>query len=231
MPDETMKDLRNAPARTARGGRGRPRKSSGPATRERLMRATAQQFSRAELSEVNMESIAGEAGLTPAAIYNHFGSKDELFGANALHMTRVNLEAFRSAIAAAMLSGESWRGALAAVLRLIAEDETGWLRYPLLVSAIQLKMLHRQARYGEMLTLRREYTQQFARILEAAIAAGDLPATMPVSLGAQLLMAFVFSGMGAVISHSGSEEEVRAIVDAAATLLGVGPLARAHWRE
>lgn len=226
MPNKATKQPRSRPPRPEKGARGRPRNSSGRATRERLMRAAAQQFSSAEFSEVAMEAIAGEAGLTPAAIYNHFASKDELFAATAMHMTRVNLEAFRSAIDVAMASGERWRGALSAVLSLIADDSTGWLRYPLLVSAVQLKMLQKREIFGELIELRREYARQFERIVEAAIADGDLPGAMPVSVGAQLLMGFLFNGMGAVIGHHDSEEEIHGIVDATAFLLGVGPVTR-----
>jgi AcrR family transcriptional regulator len=191
------------------------------------MRAAAAQFSSAEFSEVNMEAIAGEAGLSPAAIYNHFASKEDLFAATTIHMTQVNLDAFRSAIDDALTSGAGWRAALAAVLRLIAEDATGWMRYPLLVPATQLKMLQKRELFGDMLAMRREYARQFERIIDAAIAQDDLPDTLPVALGAQLLMGFVFNGMGAVISHSASEAEIGAIVDAAGVLLGVGPVMQA----
>jgi hypothetical protein len=142
-------------------------------------------------------------------------------------MTQVNLDAFRTAIDAALAVDAGWRAALAAVLRLIAEDATGWLRYPLLVPATQLKMLQKRDLFGEMLDLRREYARQFERILHAASVEGGLPDTVPAALGAQLLMGFVFNGMGAVISHSANEEEIGAIVDAAAVLLGVGPVMHA----
>lgn len=168
-----------------------------------------------------MEAIASEAKVTPAAIYNHFASKEQLFTATAVHMAQINLEAIRAEIDAATASRNGWKSALASVLRLIAEDATGWLRFPLLISAVQLKMLHNREQFAEMLDLRREYVLQFERIIAASIAEGDLPETMPHAMSAQLLMAFIFNGMGAVMSHRQDEGDIRAIVDATAMLLGV----------
>jgi AcrR family transcriptional regulator len=182
------------------------------------MRAAAQHFfANAEFSEVSMEAIATDAGLTPAAIYNHFPSKERLFMATALHITRVNLKAIQSTLDC----HTDWKQMLAAVLRLFAENTTGWLRYPLVTTAVQLKMLQNRERYAEMLQLRREYMVQFERIVAAAISNGDLPASLPRSTAAQLLMGFLFNGMGTVMSHRQSDDEVAAIVETTAILLGI----------
>ncbi|MGL6044645.1 MAG: TetR/AcrR family transcriptional regulator [Sandaracinobacteroides sp.] len=200
--------------------RGRPRNSSSEATRERLMRAAAQHFSSAEFSEVAMEKIAATADLTPAAIYNHFSSKEQLFIATATQMMRRNLTAITAAIDAAEASNAGWKGMLTGVLELIATDETGWMRYPLLVSAVQLKMLRSRGRFAEILELRRGYVRQFERIVVAAIGEGGLPAALPRSIGAQLLLSFVFNGLAAVMNHRQSEADIRVIVDSTALLLG-----------
>jgi AcrR family transcriptional regulator len=183
------------------------------------MRAAAQHFfANAEFSEVSMEAIAADAGLTPAAIYNHFPSKERLFMATAVHITRVNLKA----IEATLDHHSEWKDMLAAILRLFADNTTGWLRYPLVTTAVQLKMLQNRERYAEMLQLRREYMVQFERIVGAAISQGDLPAHLPRAIAAQLLMGFLFNGMGTVMSHRHSDDEIAAIVDTTAILLGVG---------
>jgi AcrR family transcriptional regulator len=199
-----------------RSARGRPRNSSGKTTREKLMRAAARQFSSGEYSEVDMKAIAGEAGLTPAAIYNHFASKDELFIATAVHMTQVNLVAIEAAIDAA----ETWRTMLFGILRLVEDDATGWFGFPLLVSAVQLRMLQNPDRFAAMLELRRCYAAQFGRIVEAAIVCGDLPGTLSRPLAAQLLMSFVFNGMAAVLNHHRDDSAVHVIIETAAVLLG-----------
>lgn len=188
------------------------------------MRAAAQQFSRAEYSEVEMKAIAAEAGLTPAAIYNHFASKDELFIATANHMTRVNLKVIEEAVSASA----DWRAMLAGVLQLFRDDPSGWFGYPLMITAVQLKMLQNRERFVEMLELRRAYARQFERIVDAAKASGELPEALPQPLAAQLLMGFVFNGMGTVRSHYESEEAIGAIVETTAILLGATGRARAE---
>lgn len=196
--------------------RGRPANSSGKKTREKLMRAAASHFSKAEFSDVSMEAIAAEAGLTGAAIYNHFASKDALFIATALHMTRTNLRTIEQAIE----SEKAWKNRLRAVLNLYLEDKTGWFQYPMLTPAVQLKMLRNRDDFAEMLSLRRDYAAQFEKIVAGAIAEGDLPADLPVALGSQLLVAFIYNGMGTVLSHRRDDLDIQTIVDATAIMLG-----------
>lgn len=195
--------------------RGRPPKSNAEDTRERLMRAAAAQFSSAEFSDVNMSNIAAEAGLTGAAIYNHFASKEALFIATVVHMTRTNLMAVTHAVDKA----DGWRSGLCAVLALFAHNTTGWFRYPLLTSATQLKMLRNRGEYGELLSLRREFVAQFERLVAQAIQEGDFAADLPKTVASEVLLGFVFNGVGAVMANNHNDEEIRQIVDTAAVLL------------
>ncbi|WP_159456618.1 TetR/AcrR family transcriptional regulator [Altererythrobacter xiamenensis] len=180
------------------------------------MRAAASHFSKAEFSDVSMDAIAAEAGLTGAAIYNHFASKDALFIATAVHMTRTNLQTIEQAIA----EQEGWRDQLRAVLMLYVDDQTGWFQYPMLTPAVQLKMLRNRDDYSEMLSLRRDYAAQFEKIIAGAIAEGDLPDHLPIALAGQLMVAFIYNGMGTVLSHRGDDVDVQRIVDATAVMLG-----------
>lgn len=58
--------------------RGRPPKSDDPATRERLLDAAAAACVDVGFDSVTVSGIADRAGVTPAAIYNHFANKEEL---------------------------------------------------------------------------------------------------------------------------------------------------------
>jgi len=58
--------------------RGRPPKSSDLATRERLLDAAAAACTEAGFEAVTLAGIAARAGVTPAAVYNHFTDKEDL---------------------------------------------------------------------------------------------------------------------------------------------------------
>jgi AcrR family transcriptional regulator len=59
-------------------GRGRPPKSDHEPTRERLLEAASDAFAERGFAGATVTGIAARVGVTPAAVYNHFGSKDEL---------------------------------------------------------------------------------------------------------------------------------------------------------
>ena len=58
--------------------RGRPSGSAGGATRERLVTAAHAAFLDVGFDAVTLADIAARAGVTPAAVYNHFADKAEL---------------------------------------------------------------------------------------------------------------------------------------------------------
>ena len=49
------------------------------ATRARIVESARRLFNRKGLSEVSIDEIMGQAGLTRGGFYNHFASKDELY--------------------------------------------------------------------------------------------------------------------------------------------------------
>ena len=65
---------------------GRPEGATAEETRKRLLQAAAALFARNGLHATTLGEIAGAAGLTAPAIYNHFSSKDDLFIAAACFM-------------------------------------------------------------------------------------------------------------------------------------------------
>jgi AcrR family transcriptional regulator len=65
--------------------RGRPPKSEDPATADRLLEAAGEACAELGFERVTLEAIGKRVGVTATAIYNHFGSKDELLYAAGLH--------------------------------------------------------------------------------------------------------------------------------------------------
>ena len=62
-----------------------------PATPERLLKIAAKLFAEQGFAGVSMRQIAGEAGITQAAIYHHFANKEELYFAavRSLHQDKI----------------------------------------------------------------------------------------------------------------------------------------------
>lgn len=63
---------------TARGAARR--RSDARAPRERILAAAAAVFARKGFYGGTVEEVAREAGYSPAALYKHFGGRDEVFG-------------------------------------------------------------------------------------------------------------------------------------------------------
>lgn len=57
----------------------KPRITKGEASSERILEAAFALFVKHGFHGTSMRQIAQEAGLTPASIYNHFPTKDEIF--------------------------------------------------------------------------------------------------------------------------------------------------------
>jgi AcrR family transcriptional regulator len=71
--------------------RGRPPKSADPATRDRLLDAAAGLCVDVGFDAVTVAAVAARAGVTPAAVYNHFADKAELlYTAGRLAIDRLN---------------------------------------------------------------------------------------------------------------------------------------------
>lgn len=71
--------------------RGRPPKSSDPATRDRLLDAAADACVQVGFEAVTVADVAARAGVTPAAVYNHFADKaDLLYSAGRVAIDALN---------------------------------------------------------------------------------------------------------------------------------------------
>lgn len=61
--------------------RGRPPKSEGPATRDRLLGAALELFARQGYAATTVRQIAAEVGVRDSAIYGHFTGKQAMYDA------------------------------------------------------------------------------------------------------------------------------------------------------
>ena len=71
--------------------------------------------------EIRIEDVAAEAGISPASVYVHFGTKDALLAAVTERVLAVATDALRSAYAAQTSPLERFAGVGAAYLRLLLD--------------------------------------------------------------------------------------------------------------
>ena len=99
----------------ARGSRRRER------TRVQLLDAAELLLARGAPEEIRIEDVAAQAGISPASVYVHFGTKDALLAAVTERVLTVATEALRSAYAADTSPLERFAGVGAAYLRLLLD--------------------------------------------------------------------------------------------------------------
>ena len=151
----------------ARGSRRRER------TRGLLLDAAERLVSQRSPEEIRIEDVAAEAGISPASVYVHFGTKDGLLAAVTERVVGVATDALRSAYAVQAPPLERFAGVGAAYLRLLL-DHPAVVRYLTItgergpVTPVETEVVER---FGE---LRREFEQSIREAVEAgAIRAVD----------------------------------------------------------
>lgn len=135
-------------------------------TVDRLMRAAAQAFAEKGFHATTTRDIASGAGLSPAGVYVHFGSKEELLfnlsrsgHQSALQMLRAaveGLEAPTERLAAAMQQFSAWH----------AEQHQ-------LAKVVQYEHQHLTPEHrAEVLGLRKDIDALVRQVLESGVAEG-----------------------------------------------------------
>ena len=121
MDDAERTDERSTDA-AARGSRRRER------TRALVLDAAEQLLSRRAAEEIRVEDVAAAAGISPASVYVHFGTKDALLAAVTERVLAVATDALRAAYAAQAPPLERFAGVGSAYLRLLL-DHPAVLKY------------------------------------------------------------------------------------------------------
>jgi AcrR family transcriptional regulator len=139
-------------------------------TRERLLRAAQELIEEGGYGAATVLAIAGRAGVAAGTLYRHFTSKEELFVELFRNVCDREVEAMRAA--AGELSDEAGEvGRLVTVLQTFASRA---LRRPQLAWALLAEPVDPLVD-AERLAYRERYRTMAARILRAAIDAGELP--------------------------------------------------------
>lgn len=110
-----MSEQQVASGAAARGSRRRER------TRTLVLDAAERLMTQAPPEEVRVEDVAAEAGISPASVYVHFGTKDALLAAVAERLLAVATDSLRAAYSADTSPLERFAGVGAAYLRLLLD--------------------------------------------------------------------------------------------------------------
>jgi AcrR family transcriptional regulator len=110
--DETTDATSDA---AVRGARRRER------TRASVIAAAEELMSRHSPDEIRVEDVAAQAGISPASVYVHFGTKDALMAAVTERVLAVATEALRQAYASDAPPLERFAGVGSAYLRLLLD--------------------------------------------------------------------------------------------------------------
>lgn len=196
---------------------GRPLGSSAEKTREKLLRAAARQFNDHGYYYASMARIAAEAGMTGAAIYNHFESKDDLFVAT-IESFILN---YNTMLTEAVLIEGDWKAKLKNVAKTIAKIRQSGPNFPLISSVVQSALKREPGKFERIRKLRGKSAEVFCGIVSDAIAAGDLPDTVDVGVTGELLMAFAIQGTNTVSNYHADDDASDKIVESFLALLRI----------
>lgn len=133
----------------------------------RLFEAAADAFADKGFHATSTRDIASRAGLSPAGVYVHFASKEDLL----FQLSRVGHEGARDALAAAAAEADSPTDALQEVISAFAR----WHAEQHQVARIvQYEFRHLSPEHQrEVLTLRREIDEVVGRIIADGVATGE----------------------------------------------------------
>lgn len=169
-------------ARSTSRPRGRPRKVAGP---EELLAAALRVFSERGFAASRLEDVAREAGISKAALYLYFESKQAIFEALVRSAVVPNVERLEAMVAAGQGSAaDMLRHLVHAIARIVVDSDLS--AFPKLIIAESsnfpdLAKLYRSAVIERVLGL-------IASIVRRGIAGGEFRPTDP-DLAARLVIA------------------------------------------
>ena len=144
-------------------------------TVRRLFESAADAFAEKGFHGTTTRDIASRAGLSPAGVYVHFASKEDLL----FQLSRVGHSQARDALAEAAETAASPSDALAEVISVFAR----WhVREHQGARIVQYEFRHLSPEHRrEVLTLRREIDAVVERIITNGVASGEFDVTDPQS--------------------------------------------------
>jgi AcrR family transcriptional regulator len=164
------------------------RRRSGQASREQLLTVAAELFARHGLHGVTLAQIAGAAGMSGPAIYNHFRSKDALFCEVVCLMYGEETAAFRQVLEPLDSLGKALDQLFELVPQIYRSD--GVLQ--LLSLTAQLEAVRSPQLFAAIIEASQRRDQVAIELVQRAQSSGELSAHVDASeLGPLLISLFV----------------------------------------
>jgi AcrR family transcriptional regulator len=183
-----------------------------------LLKAAEAQFNAMSFAEVSMERVAKTAGITGAAIYNHFASKDELF----LETVKNRIQIYNQTINAAVAGPGSWKDKFNTLLEAVTPLQGNSSGFPMIGSVVINRLQQEPEKFREIRDLREESTKVFRGLIAEAVDCGDLPKNTNIVIAGDLLMAITAGATNTVSFYHPSLDNMTPIIDAVKVLLGTG---------
>jgi len=196
---------------------GRPEGVSGEDTRARLLEVAATLFARQGYRGVSLSQIAGAAGLSAPAIYNYFGSKDDLFIETACDMYDEICEAFAQAAEGPGTWQEKVSRILVTCEELYREDEV----LQQFGSVVGAEASRRPEEYARVFAARLQIDRIFQDIIEGAVEANDLPPSTNIKVTGDLLMSLIMNGIAGRTLTSPKKKDFKELISAFRLLLNI----------
>ena len=196
--------------------RGRPFGSNAEDTRERLLQAAGRQFNENAYADVSMAKVARSAGMTGAAIYNYFSSKDELFEETVTSQIR----RYNDTITKAVSGSGSWKDKFNRLVDAVTPVQRTSYNFPMIGSVVINRLQQEPDQFQEIRDLRNESAEIFRSLVVEGVECGDLPIDTDIAITGDLLMAITAGAMNTVSFYHPSLDDMKPIVDAVKTLLG-----------
>ncbi len=197
--------------------RGRPFGSNAKATRERLLKAAEKHFNQQAYSDVSMAKVAKSAGITGAAIYNYFASKDDLFEATVTNRIRTYNRTINQAVAG---SG-SWKDKFNKLLEAATPLQGNSSGFPMIGAVVINRLQQEPEKFQEIRDLREDSAKVFRALVVEGIDCGDLPKDTDVAITGDLLMAITAGAINTVSFYHSEPDDMDQIIRAVRALLGI----------
>lgn len=196
--------------------RGRPTGRDASETRAILIAAAEKHFDANSYADVRLDQIAATAGVSGPAIYNHFGSKDELF----LAAVKNRILRYNKTISDAVAIEGSWKDRFNNLLKEVEPLQGPASGFQMISGAVIERLREDPEGFRELRDLREESASVFRNLACEAIEVGDLPKDTDCVIAGELLMAITVSGINTVSFYHPEPEKMPVIMNALKGLLG-----------